>query len=171
MLDRSIPLKAHAHRLDDIFTAIRIAREFNVRLTLEHCTEGGLAAEELAAEGIPICAGPFFSAPHKEELSSKHPSLTARLIQAGCHVCVMTDFPVVSEEYLAASAGLLIREGIDAFEALKTVTVNAAEHLGVADRMGTIEAGKDADLVITRGSVLDLAVRPESVLINGRRVV
>lgn len=170
VLDRKIPLKAHAHRLDDVFTAIRIAKEFNVLLTLEHCTEGGLAPEEIAKEGFPVCVGPFFGASHKEENIHKHPSLAVKLIEAGCHVSVMTDFPVISEEYLAASAGLLIREGLDAFTALQTVTKNAAEHLGVADRVGTLEKGKDADIVLTHGNILDLFVKPEAVFQNGLRL-
>lgn len=170
VLRKEIPLKAHAHRLDDIFTAIRIAKEFDVLLTLEHCTEGGLAAEEIAAEGYPVCVGPFFGASHKEENIHKHPSLAVKLIEAGCHVCVMTDFPVIGEEYLAASAGLLVREGLDEFTALKTVTVNAAEHLGVADRVGTLEQGKDADIVLTRGSILNLFVKPEIVFQDGVRL-
>lgn len=171
VLKREIPLKAHAHRSDDIFTAIRIAKEYGLLLTLEHCSGAGDVADILAGEGYPICAGPYLTHPRKEENRQAHPAVAAKLIGAGCRVSLMTDAPLISEEYLSLCAGLLLREGISPFEALKTVTVNAAMHLGIRDRVGAIEAGLDADLVICRGSILDIAVRPEAVFVEGVRAL
>lgn len=170
VLQKKIPLKAHAHRADDIFTAIRIAKEFDVRLTLEHVTDGFLFADILAGEGYPICAGPYMSQPKKDENRNSHPSHIASLIKAGCHVCTMTDSPVVAEEFLPVCAALLMREGVSEFEALKTITAHAAEHLGIQDRVGTLVPGKDADIVITPPSGFSFATKPAAVFINGQRV-
>lgn len=170
VLKKQIPLKAHAHRCDDIFSAIRLAREYDLKLTLEHCSDSAPIADILAAEGYPICAGPYISQPKKEENQNGHASVAAALVKAGCRVSVMTDAPIASEEYLGLLAGLLVREGLTEFEALQTVTVNPAAHLGIRDRVGAIEAGLDADLVVCRGSVLDSRVRPEAVFIEGKQV-
>lgn len=170
VLRKQIPLKAHAHRCDDIFTAIRLAKEYDLLLTLEHCSDSLPIADILAKEGYPICAGPYMSQPKKEENRNGHASVAAALVKAGCRVSVMTDSPIVSEEYLSLLAGLLIREGLTEFEALQTVTVNPAMHLGIRDRVGAIEAGLDADLIVCAGSVLDITVRPEAVFVNGELV-
>lgn len=170
VLRKQIPLKAHAHRCDDIFTAIRLAKEYDLLLTLEHCSDSLPIADILAKEAYPICAGPYMSQPKKEENRNGHASVAAALVKAGCRVSVMTDSPIVSEEYLSLLAGLLIREGLTEFEALQTVTVNPAMHLGIRDRVGAIEAGLDADLIVCAGSVLDITVRPEAVFVNGELV-
>jgi len=171
VLKKQIPLKAHAHRSDDIFSAIRLAKEYDLLLTLEHVTDGGAVADILAQEGYPIVAGPFVSQPQKEENQNSHPSVAVALAKAGCQVSVMTDSPIVSEEYLSLCAGLLVREGLTEFEALQTVTVNSAKHLGLRHRVGALEEGLDADIVVTNGSILDVFVRPEAVFVNGERVV
>lgn len=154
VIQRKIPMKAHVHRASDIFTAIRIAKEFNIKLTLEHVSDGAEICDKLAAEGYPICAGPFISTFSKVEAINADPQGVVSLIRAGCHVCVQTDFPVIAENNLPLCAGMLIREGLDDFEALKTITINAAEHIEIADRVGSIEIGKDADLVISLGNPL-----------------
>ena len=170
VLKKQIPLKAHAHRSSDIFSAIRLAKEYDLLLTLEHVTEGGGIADILAKEGYPIVAGPFVSQPQKEENQNGHPSVAVALAKAGCQVSVMTDSPIVSEEYLRICAALLVREGLTEFEALQSVTVNPAKHLGIRHRVGALEEGLDADIVVTDGSILDIFVRPEAVFVNGERI-
>lgn len=169
VLEKKIPVKAHAHRADDIFSAIRIAREFDLDITLEHATDCGIIVDELAKENIPIAFGPFSYQPQKDENRMKNPADAVKLIEAGCSVSVMTDAPIVSENYLPVLAGLLMREGLDEFNALKTITINAAKHIGVADRVGSIEVGKDADLVIARGCPMEVSVKPQTVFVNGER--
>lgn len=170
VLEKKIPLKAHAHRKDDIFTAIRIAKEFDVNLTLEHVTDGGEIADILAKEGYPIAVGPFTSQPRKDEMKNSYAANAVKMINAGCCVSATTDAPVLREEYLTVVAGLLMREGLCEFEALKTITINAAKHLGIESRVGSIEVGKDADIVITKGSPLNITVKPKAVFINGKKV-
>ena len=170
VLKKHIPLKAHVHRSDDIFSAIRLAKEYDLLLTLEHVSDGAGIADILAQEGYPIAAGPFVSQPKKEENKNAHPSVAAALVRAGCQVSVMTDAPIVSEEYLSICAGLLVREGLTEFEALQTVTVNPAKHLGIRNRVGALEEDMDADIVVTNGSILDMFVRPEAVFVNGEMV-
>lgn len=161
VIRKEIPLKAHVHRADDIFTAIRIAKEFDVKLTLDHCTEGHLIAEELAKEGYSIAVGPSFGHASKKELEQKTFETPAILANAGCKVAIITDSPVVQEQYLTLSAAMAIRAGMTEHQALQAITLHAAEHIGVADRVGSIEVGKDADLVIVEGSpfVADIQVR------------
>lgn len=143
-----IPLKAHAHRADDIFTAIRIAKEFNVKLTLDHCTEGSLIAEELAKEGYPALVGPTMSSISKPELLNKEFETVGNLSRAGVKVCIITDAPVISQDKLTLCAGLAVNAGLDIEEGWRAITINPAEVLGVSDRIGSLEKGKDADIVI-----------------------
>ena len=167
VLNGSIPLKAHAHRADDIFTAIRVAREMGVKITLEHCTDGHLIADYLAREGVYIAVGPSFSHATKYELRNITFETPGILAKAGCHVSIITDAPVVPQQYLAMCAGLAVKNGMDRFEALKAITINPARHLGVEDRVGSIEAGKDADLIITDGDPFELDTQVLQVFING----
>ena len=170
VIKKEIPLKAHAHRKDDIFTAIRIAKECDVRLTLEHVTDSCGIAAELAKEGYPIAVGPYFSQPKKSENQNSDPANAVGLIEAGCNVSVMTDSPIVAEKYLPLCAGLLMREGLDEFRALQTITINPAKHLGIDHRVGSIEVGKDADFIITKGCPMQMTVKPEAVFMNGQKV-
>lgn len=171
VLAREIPLKAHAHQANDIFTALRIAREFNLRLTLEHVTEGHLIADELAGEkDVPMAVGPSLTFASKFELQNKSWSTPAVLTAAGCHVSIITDSSVIPQQYLPLCAGMAIKAGMDPFDALKAVTINPAEHIGVADRVGSLEVGKDADLVITAGSPFEVMTPVKAVFIDGNRV-
>ena len=170
VVKKEIPLKAHAHRKDDIFTAIRIAKECDVRLTLEHTTDSCGIEEKLAEEGYPIAVGPYFSQPKKSENQNSDPANAVRLIEAGCNVSVTTDSPIVAEKYLPLCTGLLMREGLDEFRALQTITINPARHLGIDHKVGSIEVGKDADLVIARGCPMQMTVKPEAVFVNGKLV-
>ena len=170
VIKKEIPLKAHAHRKDDIFTAIRIAKECDVRLTLEHTTDSCGIEEKLAEAGYPIAVGPYFSQPKKSENQNSDPANAVRLVEAGCRVSVTTDSPIVAEKYLPLCAGLLMREGLDEFRALQTITINPAKHLGIDHRVGSIEVGKDADLVITRGCPMQMTVKPEAVFVDGQMI-
>ena len=171
VLAREIPLKAHAHQSNDIFTALRIAREFNLRLTLEHVTEGHLIADELAGEkDVPMAVGPSLTFASKFELQNKSWSTPAVLTAAGCHVSIITDSSVIPQQYLPLCAGMAIKAGMDPFDALKAITLNPAEHIGVADRVGSLEVGKDADLVITAGSPFEVLTEVKAVFIDGARI-
>ena len=171
VLAREIPLKAHAHQANDIFTALRIAREFNLRLTLEHVTEGHLIADELAGEkDVPMAVGPSLTFASKFELQNKSWSTPAVLTAAGCHVSIITDSSVIPQQYLPLCAGMAIKAGMDPFDALKAITLNPAEHIGVADRVGSLEVGKDADLVITAGSPFEVLTEVKAVFIDGARI-
>ena len=171
VLAREIPLKAHAHQANDIFTALRIAREFNLRLTLEHVTEGHLIADELAGEkDVPMAVGPSLTFASKFELQNKSWSTPAVLTAAGCHVSIITDSSVIPQQYLPLCAGMAVKAGMDPFDALKAITINPAEHIGVADRVGSLEVGKDADVVITNGCPFEVMTETRAVFIDGNRV-
>lgn len=167
VLRREIPLKAHAHRADDIFTAIRIAKEFDVKLTIEHCTDGALIAEDLAKENYPVAVGPSFGHATKYELKNKSFKTPGILSKAGCQVSIITDAPVIPQQYLSLCAGLAVKSGMDAFEALKAITIHPAKHLGIADRVGSIEVGKDGDFVISDGNIMDSATKVNYTIVNG----
>ena len=168
VLHGQVPLKAHAHQANDIFTAIRIAREFGVRLTLEHVTEGHLIVEELAGEDLPMAVGPSLTDPSKFELQHKTFATPGVLAQAGCAVSIITDSPVIPQEYLPLCAALAMRSGMPEFAALQAITINPARHIGVQERVGSIEVGKDADLVLMDGPWYEVASTARMVLVNGR---
>lgn len=170
VLNHEIPLKAHAHQANDIFTAIRIAKEFGVGLTLEHVTEGHMIVDELAKENLPLAVGPTFGHASKFELQNKTWETPSILAKAGCHVSIITDAPVTPLHYLPLCAGLAIKAGMDEYEALRAVTINPAEHIGIADRVGSLEEGKDADVVIVDGCPFDVTGVIKHVLINGEEV-
>jgi len=171
VLKGEIPLKAHAHRADDLFTAFRIAKEFGVKMTLEHVTEGHLVAEELVEEGFYMAVGPTLTNASKIELVNKSWTTPGILAKAGGHVSIITDAPVIPQQYLPLCAGLAVKAGMDAFDALKAITINPAEHLGVADRIGSIEVGKDADLVLANGDPMVSDTCIVSVYVDGKKVV
>lgn len=170
VLRKEIPLKAHAHRADDIFTAIRIAKECDVNLTLEHVTDGSLIVDELAEEGYPVAVGPSFGHATKLELINKSFETPGLLAKAGCQVSIITDSPVIPQQYLALCAGLAVKSGMDEFDALKAITINPAKHIGVADRVGSLEVGKDGDVVIVDGSPLVSDSKVVKVYIEGKSV-
>ena len=148
VLKKQIPLKAHAHRADDIFTSIRIAREFDVDITLDHCTDGALIADELAKEGLWAFVGPSLGSKTKVELAHKSFTTPAVLHEAGVKMCIITDAPVIPLQYLPMCAGLAANSGLDMEEAWKAITIHPAQAIGIADRVGSLEPGKDADIVI-----------------------
>jgi len=143
-----LPLKAHAHRADDILTSIRIAKEFGVKLTLDHCTDGAIIADELAEEGYPAFIGPSLGNKSKIELKNKSFTTPAVLHAAGVPISIITDAPVIPLQHLPLCAGLAVDAGLPEEEAWKAITINPATQTGIADRVGSLEVGKDADIVI-----------------------
>lgn len=168
VMKKEIPLKAHAHRTDDIFTAIRIAKEFDLKLTIEHCSEGHLIADELAKEGYDAFVGPTFGSKGKVETSNKSYSTASVLHNAGLRVSIITDSPVIPISHLAFCAGLSASEGLGETEAWKAVTINPAISLGIADRVGSIEPGKDADVVIWNANpITTVGAKPCMTIVDG----
>lgn len=167
VLRKEIPLKAHAHQADDMFTAIRIAKEFDVKLTLEHVTEGHLIVEELAKENFPLAVGPTLTHATKFELRNKSWSTPGLLANAGCQVSIITDSPVIQQQHLTLCAGMAVKAGMKPFDALKAITINPAKHVGIEERVGSLEVGKDADIVITNGNPFEISTTIEQVYING----
>ena len=170
VMRKQIPLKAHAHQADDLFTALRIAREFDVDITLEHVTEGHLVVEELAKENVMMAVGPTLTHASKFELRNKSWETPGALAKAGCHVSIITDAPVIPQKFLPLCAGLAVKAGMDPFDALKAITINPAEHALVADRVGSLEVGKDADIVITNGCPFEVSTEVKAVFIDGNQV-
>ena len=171
VIHREIPLKAHAHQANDIFTAIRIAKEFNVRMTLEHVTDGALIAEELAQEkDFMLAVGPSLHSRSKFECKNLDFEAPAALSNAGIPISIITDAPVVPEQYLAMCAGLAVNAGMKPIEALKAITIHPAKHLGIEHRVGSIEKGKDADLVLVEGSPFEILDSVSMVFVNGEQV-
>jgi len=167
VLERKIPLKAHAHRADDIFTAIRIAKEFGVKITLEHCTEGHLIADYIAKEGLSAVVGPTFGGRSKFELINKTFDTPKVLWEAGVKIAIMTDHPVIPIQHLPLCAALSAKAGLPEEEALKAITIYAAEILEIGDRVGSIEVGKDADIVIWNSHPFDLQSSVVCTIIDG----
>lgn len=169
---KQIPLKVHAHRADDMFTALRIAKEFDVDVTLDHVTDGSLIAEELKKEGKPVLVGPSLGGKSKFELKNKTFATPGDLSKAGLEVCIITDAPVIPLNYLPLCAGLAIREGMDEKAAWRAITINPARVARIDDRVGSLEVGKDADIAIFCGDPLkDIQARAKQVFVNGEAVL
>ena len=165
-----IPLKAHVHRADDIFTAIRIAKEFGLGLTLDHCTEGHLIAEAIAESGYPAIVGPTLASRSKDEVAQSDFKTPGILKKAGVLVALTTDHPVSRIQQLPLCAALAAKEGWDEYEALRAITIDAAKICRVDHRVGSLKAGKDADLIICDGSPLDIRTTVKATFIEGRQV-
>ena len=170
VLNNQIPMKAHAHRADDILTAIRIAKEFNVRLTIDHCTEGHLIADEIKNSGFPAIVGPALASRNKIEIQNMDFKTAGLLNKKGIKVAITTDHPVTRIQYLPICAGFAVKEGLDMEEGLKAITINAAEICNVADRVGSIEVGKDADIAIFDGNPMETFTNTIYTIINGEIV-
>ena len=166
-----IPLKAHAHRSDDIFTSIRIAKEFGLKLTLDHCTDGAVIADELAREGYPAFVGPSLGSKTKIELASKSFEAPGILHQAGVKVSIITDAPVIPQHYLSMCAGQAVQAGLPMAEGWKAITCNPAESIGIADRVGSLEPGKDGDVVIwSADPLVNVGAHAVCTIIDGKIV-
>ncbi|HHW30744.1 MAG TPA: amidohydrolase [Clostridiaceae bacterium] len=170
VLNGEIPLKAHAHRADDILTAIRIAKEFGLRYTLDHCTEGYLIKDILAEEGVQAIVGPILTDRSKIELRSMSLKNPGILSKAGVKVAIMTDHPVIPVQYLCLCAAIAVKEGMDEEEALKAITINAAQICEIDHRVGSLEVGKDADMVIFSDHPFELKSKVLTTIINGNIV-
>lgn len=170
VLNKEIPLRVHAHRADDIITILRLKREFGFDLTIEHCTEGHLIAPFIAKHDVRVSVGPTMSSRSKVELADKGWHTLPALAEEGIAFSLTTDHPVVGIEHLMTSAILAVKNGLSEEQALEAITINAARHLGVEDRVGSLEPGKDADFVIWSGDPFDLRSSVEETYINGERV-
>jgi len=170
VLRKEIPLRVHAHRADDIMTALRIAREFSVKLVIEHCTEGYKVAERLAEMGVQAVLGPILTNRAKVELKGINLENPRIMAGAGVDFAIMTDHPVVPIQYLSVSAALAVKGGLKEEDALKAITINAAQIIGLDDRLGSLEPGKDADIVIFDRHPFDYRAKLERTFIGGRQV-
>ena len=170
VIRKKLPLKVHAHRADDICTAIRIAEEFDICLTLEHCTEGHLIAPLLAEKKLPVMLGPALDCRTKPELKNKSYEVYCLMEEAGVPFAIITDHNVmpISELYLLAS--LVHKNGVSAMATLRGITINAAKNTGIDDRVGSLASGKDADIVIVSGELFSLNAKVETVFLNGNQV-
>lgn len=166
-----IPLKAHAHRADDILTSIRIAKEFGVKLTLDHCTDGAIIADELAQEGYSAFVGPSLGGKSKIELQNKSFTTPAILHEAGVPISIITDAPVIPLQYLPMCAGLAVNAGLNEETAWRAITINPAVQTGIGDRVGSLEPGKDADVVIWTANPLTTVGAESCVTIVDGKVV
>ncbi len=170
VLEREIPLKAHVHRVDDIFTAVRIAKEFGLKMTLDHCSEGHLIAEELAAEGFPAIVGPDLASRSKIEVQNMAFKTVGVLNQAGVMTAITTDHPVSLISSLPLCAGMAVKSGLSLEEGYKAITIHPAVICGVADRVGSLEVGKDADIAVFTGNPMEVFTRTLYTIIDGEVV-
>ena len=170
VLRREIPWRQHAHRADDIVTALRIQAEFGYDLVIDHGTEAHVVADLLAERGVPVLIGPLFTTKSKMELRKRSIANPGKLATAGVELSIITDHPVIPISFLVLQASLAVREGLDRETALRAITINPAKVLGIADQVGSLEPGKRADLVVWGGDWMDPMARPRTVLIDGRIV-
>ena len=170
VLKRELKAPIHCHRSDDIFTAVRLAEEFELDYVLIHCTEGHLIADELKEIGAPVVNGPLMCTRTKPELLHASDKTPGILSKAGLQVAICTDYNVIPIWMLPITAGYAVREGMDYMEALKAITINPARICGIEDRVGSVKVGKDADLLVYSQDPLTLAAKPDMVFINGKQV-
>jgi imidazolonepropionase-like amidohydrolase len=170
VLHGEIPWRQHCHRADDIATALRIADEFGYRLVIDHGTEAHLLADVLAAKGIPVIIGPLFTSRSKVELRNRSLANPGKLARAGVTIAITTDHPVVPIHFLVHQAAFAVREGLDAGTAIEALTINPARIVGIEDRLGSIEVGKDGDLVVWSGDPLDVLSKVQFAFIEGKEI-
>lgn len=170
VLERKIPAHFHAHRADDIFTAIRIAKEFKLDLVLVHATEGYMILDELKEENIPVLAGPYMTDRSKPELKNLSRAATGLMSQSGIETAIITDHPETPIQFLPLTAAVAVREGMDEYAAIRAITSTAAKICRIYDRVGSIEVGKDADIVLLESSPLDIMKKPKAVIAGGKLI-
>lgn len=167
VLQRVIPMKVHAHRADDILTAIRIAKEFNIDITIDHGTEAHLIVDEVKASGFPVIVGTDLTSRSKLEVQNMNFKTNKILAEAGVLIAVTTDHPVALIQYLPLCAGLAVKEGLPMEEGLKAITINPAKICRVEQRVGSLEAGKDADIAIFTGNPMEVFTKILYTIIDG----
>ncbi len=170
VLRREIPWRQHCHRADDIATALRISAEFGYDLVIDHGTEAHLVADLLADRGIPVIIGPLFTSRSKVELRNRSLANPGKLAAAGVTIAITTDHPVVPINFLVHQASLSVKYGLDRDTALRALTINPARIIGIDDRLGSLEPGKDADIVIWSGDPLDVLSRVQRAFMDGREI-
>ncbi len=168
VLNGEIPLKAHVHRADDILTAVRIAKEFGLRMTLDHCSEGHLVIEELQEAGFPAIVGPDMASRNKIEVGNMAFKTAGELSKNGILTAVTTDHPVSKIQFLPICAGLAVKEGMSMEDGFRAITINAAKICGVEDKVGSLAAGKDGDVAIFNGNPMEVFTRTLCTVINGK---
>ena len=171
VVKKELPLKCHAHRADDILTVIRIAKEYDIEVTLDHATDARCIVEQIKESGFPCICGPSLGHKTKFELKSKSFKTPGVLNKAGILVSIITDSPVIPEQYLSLCAALAAKEGMDEYEAIKAITINPAKILKLDNRIGSIKVGKDADFIICTKNILDTQNEIQSVYIDGKKAV
>lgn len=170
VLEGKISLKAHAHRADDILTAIRIAKEFGLSMTIDHCSEGHLIAEEIKESGFPAIVGPDMASRNKIEVQNMAFKTVGILNKVGINTAITTDHPVSMIQFLPICAGLAVKSGLPEEEGLRSITIYAAQICGVADRVGSLEVGKDGDIVIFDGNPMEVFTKALCTIIEGKIV-
>ena len=170
VLRGEIPLKAHAHRADDILTAVRIAKEFHLRMTLDHCSEGHLIMEELKEAGFPAIVGPDMASRNKIEVQNMAFKTAGLLSGHGILTAITTDHPVSKIQFLPICAGLAVKAGMSPEEGLRSITINAAKICGVEERVGSLAPGKDADIAVFTGNPMEVFSRTCYTIIEGEVV-
>ena len=171
VLRREIPWRQHCHRTDDVATALRLAEEFGYELVLDHGTEAHPVADILAERGVPVLIGPLFTTKSKVELRGRDLANPGRLAAQGVEISIITDHPVIPINMLITQATMSVKEGLDRETALRSITLNPAKVLGLDHRIGSLEVGKDADVVLWTGDPLDVMQRASRVWIGGRQVM
>lgn len=167
VLNKEIPMKTHAHRADDILTAIRIAKEFNVDITIDHGTESHLIVDEIKESGFPVIAGPHLTSRNKLEVQNLNFKTNQILNEAGILFSITTDHPVSLIQHLPLCAGLAVKHGLPVYKGLKAITINAARICRVEDRVGSLRKGKDADIAIFTGNPMEVFTKTLCTIING----
>jgi imidazolonepropionase-like amidohydrolase len=170
VLKRELIMKVHAHRADDILTALRIAEEFNLDITIDHCTEGYMIADILKQKHVKVILGPLLTDRSKIELRNQNIEAPGVLSREGIPVAIMTDHPCVPIQHLLLSASVAVREGMDEENALRAITINASKAAGIDERVGSLDPGKDADIVIFSGYPFDYKTKVDITIINGKVV-
>ena len=169
VIKKEIPLKCHAHRADDILTAIRIAKEEDIKITLDHTTDARCILPQIKESGYPCICGPALTHKSKYELKNMSFETPNELYKAGILFSIVTDSPVVPQQYLSLSAALAVKAGLPEYEAIKAITINPAKILGLEDRVGSIKSGKDADFVICTKNILDTTNEIKAVYVDGKK--
>ena len=169
VVKRELPLKCHAHRADDILTAIRIAKEENIKITLDHVTDARCILPQIKESGFPCICGPALTHKSKFELANMSFETPNELYKAGILFSIITDSPVIPQQYLSLSAALAAKAGLPEYEAIKAITINPAKILGLDNRVGSIKVGKDADFVVCTKNILDTQNEIQSVYVDGKK--